>query len=361
MPVVKGKSSIFAKIEGKLKKAIKEHAHDETKLGFVDLPPGLVGVAQLQKLYFKEYGADVKDAKLKGQVFMRGEGVVVEVSKGDKNSVGLSTKLGPRSMCDTGTGESAKTFDDNVTVVLNDFRALGADPDQLEAAADDLSLLEDIAADLVKEGVYFRFRTRQGEATDKYPNPRTFENWLGVIRDYSPPDSSASAIQDDTGSVEERPDVVELEGDADAGQAADETATEGDAEDLDALAEQADGKDKDARKRLTELGLEVGLSKKWIEDVAKDWAAVAERIKEEQASQTDAAALGSDDAQQDEPAAEYEPTKGDAVKYRGPKDKRAVEFEVTAVYKNSKKVDLRDLDTKKRNEKGVAWDKLIVE
>lgn len=336
-----------------MKKAIKRHAKDETKFGFVDLPGGLVGFAQLQKLYFKEY----ETGDNKGQPYMRGEAVVVEITTGDKRNVGLTTKIGPIGICATGKGENAKTFEDNVAKVLNELRKLGADPDQLLAVADDLSLLENITADLVKEGVYTRFKTEKGKATKEYPTPRVFENWLGVVADYSPPDATEGAVEEEAAG-EEKADVVEgAEETTEDPTPDEEQADDEEKDDLDEQAEKADAKDKKAQAVLKKTAVDLGIDADEV-DGADDWAAVAQMIRDKRAEESPNEAAEEPDP---DPVQKYEPTKGDAVKYRGPKDKKAVEFEVTAVYSKSKKVDLKDLDTKKRVEKGVAWDKLVVE
>jgi len=359
MPAVKGKSSLFSKIEQKLKKAVKEHAHDETKLGFVDLPGGLVGIARLTKLYFKEYAADVKDTKLKGQVYLRGEGAIVEVIKGPQNVVGLTTKIGPIPICDSGSKDKPKTLAENVETMLNEFRKLGSDPDTLEAAAEDLSLLEQEAADLVEAGPFFRFKTEEGKVSKEFPNPRIFENWLSTkgLDEYAPPDGSG--VQDDSGTAsEEGPaDVTEEEGTEESGdesEATEDTEAGAEADELDSLAEAADGGDKKAAKKLAEIAKEEGMSAETIEE-ANSWTHLVDQIREARGGET-----GDKEAETEEEETPYEPTKNDTIKYKSPKDKKAQEYDVIAVYAKSKTVDLRDTDTKNVVHKAVPWDKLIV-
>jgi len=88
-----------------------------------------------------------------------------------------------------------------------------------------------------------------------------------------------------------------------------------------------------------------------VEDVAKDFTTIAERIKEKQAEAAEEGGSG-DDAPTDD---EKEPEEGDVVAYKGVKDKKTRDYEVKKVDAKKKTVDLLQIDDGKTKYAGVKW------
>lgn len=382
MPAQTGKSSLFKKLGGRLTSAMKKHAHDDINYGRVDLPGGIRnGVAQLTKCYFKQY----ENGDYKGEYYFRAEAVVVRpkevaLEDGSMKVEGLVTKIGPMPLCNTTTADGKEvSFDENWAKISNELKKLGADADELAEGSDP----EAIAAAIQEAAPYVRFKTETGKKTTKYPNPRVWENWLGVIEDFDP--EAAEDVEDETGTTEPEADVEEEEapkisnGKLKAKSKApkeDEPAededteepdevTEGDA-DLDTLAEAAQGEDDpEAQKKLTDIAVGLGISKKWVSEVAKTWQAVVAKIQEKQ---TEAEAGGDeeveDETQDEEPEAEeaeeeekksYVPKKDDLVRYKGKKDKKPMEYEVISVNAKAKTCELKSIDDGKTKYVGVKF------
>jgi hypothetical protein len=372
MPVQTSKSSLFKKLGSQGVKAIKAHAHDDPKYGRVDLPPNIRnGVAKLTKLYFDTY----KNGDNKGELFLRGEAAVVfpkeaATENGPMYIYGATTSPMPWPCCET-----KKSLDENMETMLSQLKLLGADKDELDAAAEEEGGIEAIAAAIEEAAPYFRFTTDpKYDQNDKKKEKviGTWENWRGIkgpgydLTDYT--EESDDQVDDETGGKGAKADVEEDEKPAKNGKLTAKKKEKepepeaADAEvDLDALAEVADDDDNedstDAKKQLKGIALEAGLSKKWVDDVAKNWTAVAERVKEKQdeasqADQSNGEAEG-EAAADDEPK---EPTEGDIVKYKGAKDKKATEYEVTAVDAKKKTVNLKQIDDGKSKYLGVKFD-----
>lgn len=367
MPAQTGKSSLFKKLGAKLTSAVKKHAHDEINYGRVDLPPGIKGgVARLTKCYFKQY----ENGDNAGEYYLRAEGVVVKpknvlTASGDMKVEGLVTSI-MMPVCATTNSQGKETsLEENVAKMTNELKKLGADADEMAESPENL---EAIAEALQEAGPYFRFSTSAGKATKEYPNPRTWENWNGVIEDFDP--EAADDVDDETGGGEEAADAEEQEAPKASNgkpkavskapkedEPADDDASsdEGDAEDLEALATVADDDahddQADAQKKLTEIAVGLGVSKKWVTDVAKSWIAVVAKIEEKRAEAGDV----EDATEKTEDEEPKEPEEGDVVKYKGAKDKKATEYEVTKVDAKKKTCDLKQIDDGKTKYLGVKF------
>lgn len=373
MPVQTSKSSLFKKLGTKFVKAVKEHAQDDPKYGRIDLPPGIMnGVAKLTKLYFDTY----KTGSNKGGDYLRGEGVVafpkvVMTENGEMNVEGQTTSV-MFACCDKkdSKGKVVKDLDENIAAMLNLLKIMGIDKDELEAAGEEEGGLEAIVEALQEARPYFKFTTSpkyDQNDTKKETVTGVWENWHGVkgLEDYDP--ETSDDVEDETGKGA-KADIEEDEKPAKNGKPTAKKGKEKEPEpeaadeevDLDALAEVADDDDNedstDAQKQLKDIALEAGLSKKWVEDVAKNWTAVAERIKEKQAEagEGEEAAVENEETDKEEEA--KEPTEGDIVKYKGAKDKKATEYEVTAVDAKKKTVNLKQIDDGKSKYLGVKFD-----
>ncbi len=370
MPAVKGKSSLFAKIGDKGKKAIQQTAHEAVSYGRVDLPGGIKsGVALVTKCYFKQY----ENGDDKGEWYLRAEAVVVEpkevkTEQGTMKVEGLTTSV-MLPLCATG-GTKPRDLEENVARVMNELKKLGADPDEIEAVESDEDLFA-IAKAIEEAGVYTKFNTSTGKATKDYPNPRTWENWNGVILDYDP--ASAEEVEDDTekaSDVEEEAPAKPAAGkkptkpvkeEEPEEEAKEEAAEEYKGPDLDALATSADDSDdedtKKSQKTLKEIALKAGIKQAKIDD-ANSWAHVVSMVKKAQGAEEGPA---EEEAEAEEEAAEeeaYIPSKDDIVKYKSKKDKKAMEYEVVAVYKKNETADVKSIDDGKTVYKGVKWSEL---
>lgn len=355
MPVKQGMSPLARKLAA-LDGAVKKHANDPTEMGRVDLPPGIKnGVARVVKCYFGEVAQGKQNA---GELFFRAEAVVVEpeflkVDGRDMKVRGLRTSI-MEMVCDTTTkGTPPKTTSkaEHVANVLNELRKMGVSTNDLEKGAD----LEVVCEQVTQAKPYINFSTSpRYDMNDRTKVTGAWENWNGTegLEDYV--EGGGDGVQDETGGTTD-----------DAGEpTADDMdppppAADADGPDLDSLAERADGGDADAIGELVNLAEAGGI------DTAdgSDWA--------NSASYADAVELikaAGTDAQTEEPEPTFEPEKGKVYSFhpvvkdaKGKETiaKKAVEVQVTAVYKKSETVDLKNLTNPKLVYKGVAWDKLV--
>lgn len=395
---------LAAKYADKGRKAVASHREDETKYqAGMGLPAGIEdGLAQLTKCYFGVYE---KGDGLVGEYYFRAEGTIIEPKSHNGVKVeGRMTSL-MEPMCDTPT-RSRKTIDDHVAWVLNEMRKLGLDTRNLQF--DDL---ETAAAQLQEAAPLFSFRTWAGakdeivqkdgkwfvfnngkQKAGPYSNetalkganpyagqePRVNEVWNGVASDQTPPAANAASdsVQDDTAPADE----------STGGELPD---------DLDALGELADGGSTDAQTKITELARGAGLNDEVVEN-AENWTAAAESVKAAVAKAAgggkggddDLAALGEaadsgDAAAQKKLTAlakakdidpdsietwaevatmladgdgesDWTPTKGQMYLYKPKGAKKAVEYEVTAVFDAKQTANLRNVTTGE-SLKGIPW------
>jgi hypothetical protein len=350
MPKQVVQSALAAKLGQAGAKAVEAHKDDEARVGVAPLPAGIEGgVAQLTMCKFDVY----KEGDLKGEFYFMAMGSVLKPREiGGVGIAGLYTQLGPIPVCDT-PKRTKKTVEEHVDEVLNHLRLLGVDTKEIpteQGPAAVAAWLENAAAALQQSQPTFRFRTWIGTATPQFPTPRVQHSWLGAC-EYEADGTEVPVVQDTTPEA-----VVEDE-------QADDSRTEedqGDAgEDLNALAEKADGGDRDAAEALQDMALKAGIKQKQI-DATKDWAEVAAMVQETPGGSEEAA--GGETAEEEEAEPEpVVPSKGSVYKFKAPKAKKLSECEVLQVMAKAQTVNLRDLDSpgKKTVYKDVPWDKLI--
>lgn len=388
MPTQKVKSGLMAKYGKKLDAAVREHAGDETEYGFVRLPPGIInGVARLSRCYFDVVGKGKQNA---GEYYFRAEGVVIEpeyvLYKGQQVKVaGLQTSIFEMCCDTTNRSKEVTTQEEHIDNILNEFRKLGG-PEFTEGATG--ADLEDLAAQLEEDQPYFRFSTSEGQKSERYPEPKIFENWHGAngLEDYQEPDRASGAVEDEieegdgeapargakapassngrgktpgraaaaprvkTGKpaeAEEEEETEEEEQEEEAGGEGGEEEDEG--TDLTALAEEADGGDRKAQAELTRLAHEAGITKKEVQG-ADDWASVAAEIESRQEAGGEEEGEGEEG--EEEETGEDEPVVPEAEEvwtYK-PLDqktkkrvKRGTDYEVVTVNTKKKTVTLRSL------------------
>lgn len=366
----KGKSSLFAKIENKLKSAVKKHAGDETNYGRIQIPAGIQnGVAKLTKCYFDKY----KTGDYTGEPFFRCEAVVVKPTMlGDLKVAGLTTSIMPIPVCDTKNGKGEVVgVSDHVKDILNEMRKLGADTTGIEDADDMGAALEALAETIQEEGPHFRFSTsrKDGRVDPKTKVKRpdgVWENWNGTkgLENFDPDAEAEDDVQEE--EAEEPVDVEEEEAPKTKGSGKkapppddDETTEASDETDpLDTLALSADDDDdKAAQKELTKIAKQNGLTVKEIEEDANSWTHLVEMIKAKIAG-GDGEESEAEAEEEEEEKKPYVPSKEDIVMYKGPKDKKPMEYEVIAVYKKTSKVDLLNNNDRKTTIKSVPFDQI---
>lgn len=415
----------LAGLGGKLQKALKAHKDEEsTQEDFGNLPAGIEGgIAQIFDCKIDNY----KDGKLKGKPYFSARASVVAPEfftdeHGVKRKIkGLHTKIGPEPLCDTldRKGDKARrTLDDHVNWVLKQLRTLGVDTSEIEED-DDLQA----AIDSVKEDEpYITFRTWRGKATKQFPDPRTNEVWLGLY-DYDEeeededddevedktsrkkkakaeeeePDDDDDDTDDDEDEDEEpvakskkggKKDKKAVKGKEDEDEDTDEADDEEEdeafddgAENLEELAEEADGGDKEAKRKLLDMAADKDVRKvkgmTFADLVEKLEAEDEEDDEEDEEEEEKPKAKGKkgkkkpvddedddeeDESEDDDEESEWEPQEDEAYAYlpddKDPKTgkayKKPIQVMVLKVDKKKKTVDLMDNKTKRKFTK-VKW------
>lgn len=366
------KSGLMAKLGNKIKTAHAAHKDDETVVkGGGDLPPGVNGIAQLVEVKFDKY----KTGEFTGEYYFYAAGICV-IPKKDKDGVptaGLRTNI-MEPMCET-PNKTRKTFDEHYAWVLNELRKLGVETNEL--SSDDL---ESTITMLKESAPFFTFRTWAGKPTKQFPNPQTFHQWGGscdapegydggdaVVEESADEEAAEATEEEEVEEEKSAPKKTVVKGKVVTKPKKEEVEEEpGDTEesvdDLDALAEQADGGDEDAQKALQAAATEAGIEEDAIAAV-ETWAELVGMINE--STQGDGG--GEEEAAEEEAAEEEtaDPAKEEVHGYcpLDPKTKKPVkkpvECEVIKVDKKLKTVDLKNLDNPKTIYKGVKWDKLV--
>lgn len=285
MPAKQGNvGGLLKKYGNRLKQAHEEHKNDETEIGgFSNLPPGIDdGVAQLEDCEFQVIKEGKKNA---GEYQFYASGIVLEPEVHEYEDPPKSKRMkrvktkGLRTfivepLCDTPDKTSRKTVEDHLAWIYNEIRKLGYDTANMEV--DDL----EAAVEALRESKpLFRFRTWRGEPTEQYPNPLTNHQWRGLVEeDYVAPDSSQD-VDNTAASPSPTNKAPTRNGQAGAPPADLEFG------DIDSLIEMAKGDDDDkqvvaARKQLTQMAIDAGATKKWVDEDANDWDEVGDLIKE---------------------------------------------------------------------------------
>lgn len=316
MPVQKSVSPVGSIVK-KLSGSFNKHKADETKLGGGNLPGGIRGgIAEFTGGKLDVY----KSGTNKDKPYMSLVGVV----KAPAAYAGMQTRCRV-DLFAKGQGERAKTEDEMVGIALNELRKLGIDTKALSPED-----WQDAMDSKAKEGVVFRFETVTAKkSTDprfKDREPAVYENWNGAIESYvESSEATEAAVVDET---EHEPDANQEEPDT----------TEDGEVDWAAVGEAAEAGDDDAKTQITQAAIDQGIQEE-VEG-ADNWIEAA-------------ALLGGGVA---EPQAEQVPEKGETVKYKPPKARKAIECEVMAVFEGKKTVNLKD--EKGTSYKGIAWGEL---
>lgn len=303
--------NLLGNLGDKLKKALKSHKDEETvSEDFSGLPAGIdSGVARIVEdgLKIGQY----KTGPLKGKAYFMGMASVIMpktfvTEDGVKvKTEGRFTQIGPEPLCDTldRKGEKARrTIDDHVDWILKQLRTIGRDTSDI----DDEDSLQEALDELNEEKPYIIFRTWKGKATKEFPNPRTNHQWVGLydeedledddedvedetpvnkkkskkVEDEEPEDDEDEVDEDDTEDEEVEEVSVKKKGkgkektEVKGGKKPpkppkkvaveeedDEEAFDDGAVNLDELAEEADGGDKKAAKKLNELAADKGVKR----------------------------------------------------------------------------------------------------
>jgi len=392
--------SLLARLAERGRQAAKAVKDQPVDWGERRLPPGIEGgVAKVVKCYFSEY----KEGEDKGKVFFRVEARIVEPKQFagqtlEGDMIQLMEPLEPRAKPRgkrTTFEHHYKYIRDHLVMLLAKDRN-GAVP---QFGFDDLEV---VAAQVVREAPYVRFRTWAGQkqvivqkagkwwcqnedgtnpigpyATEaaarekhKYAGrePLTNTTWEGrcEYNGQAAPGAALNYTDPNAGGGEESSspeaggtDAVsfnEFEGDGSAAAAAPE-------EELDQLATLADGGDEDSGTRLRELAEAAGVSDTDITG-APSWGAVIEMVR----------VVGSsgDEVERSVEEEESKPAVGDVYGFLriDPKTKKPVvdpktkkpakpvEVEVKEVNEKNQTVAVVDLSTKTKY-LGVRWDALL--
>lgn len=347
MPAKTKVTNLTAKYGAEGAKAVANHAKDEIKTGFVQLPPGINGIARLQEFYFAEYEKDQESWGIKkGDVFLRGVGVVVEPETHAGMKVkGMKTYI-KLPYCAT----KKATMDENVEQVMQEVRKLTGEKTEINQ-----DNLPSVAEVLEKAQPYFRFSTSERKAQADSLDGKVkagqvtgvWENWNGTkgLESYAPPtgmkDKTGTAAPPSTNGTSASHQQSATPPDDNAG---------GDTDELSELAEAAINDDA-AENKLRAIAKEAGVPDEFV-DAAKSWDQVVEAIREKQAE----GGGGDDDSGGD--ADEYEPAKGDEVLYKPKGARKSVKCKVVSVQFKAQTVELVTADKSKTKYEAVPWDKV---
>lgn len=215
MPPVSSKAKAPSKfvqdMGAKGAEAVAKHAGDETRIGFINLPPGIdYGVAQLTQCYAAQYDSGTN----KDKWYVRMVGNVMEPTEatslqGGKMRVrGLQTTL-KVDLFDLKKRDGTvwSDFDRQVDTLMNELRKLGGKDFTKDATLEDV---ESLCEQLVAAAPYFAFSTSPRIAQEDDPQKGikkgqvtgAWENWHGSegLEDYSPEEVQA-VVKDNTGPV----------------------------------------------------------------------------------------------------------------------------------------------------------------
>lgn len=417
-------------------RSIASHAGDKTeeKREIVNLPGGITGgIAQLIEMKFGTY----KSGPNKDKRFWLAAGIVVSPAKavntvktwdaslnGGKGAVRVvssneMTVMGARTqimipLCDTKNSQGeVTTADEHVSQMLNEIRLVGG-PECTDGVEDEAGL-EELFVTLKEAAPHFRFGTRSGEPTAKYPTPNVFETWYGGrgLENYVPevppemgmrstPPASANGQSNGTSakppakSPATDPKRMAAQAPEPEEEAPEEVTEEAASEEmvgelpgpneLDELFEAAAGEGDeaaDAQQRLLEVGEAIGVDSDTI-NTAKSWdhvrklfdaAMPAENDGEEGEAKTADEEPAEEEAVEEEEQS-YVPKKGDKVKYQelgkdgkpatflknGKKFRKApVECKVEAVDAKKGTATLKQVKDGKTLYKAVPFEELMTE
>lgn len=356
---------LLSKLQGG-KSLFEKHKDDETvQINSGDLPPGIEGgIAELTTLKIGEY----QKGDNQGELYFQARGVVVYPIYHDGIKIAGRQTMIMEPLHET-EGRTRETVEDHFEWMLNMLRLLGMDTKTMSFENME-ELMEKYAT---HADVKFEFRTWIAEATERYPNPRTQQQWIGMVEEENLPkdfyeatqgeaeveDNTAPNEEEETQQEEEpapaptkpKPKAKKPDPEPKAEEAADEISST----DIAALADMADEGDEEAQKALQEMALAAGIDQEAI-DGAESWEAVGTELNKLRNDQAEAADGG------DKPS----PKRGEVYQYypigkNGKPLTKAVECEVVKVDDKAETVELKNLTNPKISYKDVAWGKLIAE
>jgi len=329
MPKKTSKSSLASKLGNAGRTAFEEgKSNTTTYTGGSDLPAGIEGgIAELVDCKFGEF----QTGHNQGEPFFYAAGIVVSPKVHNGIPItGLRTQIGPEPICDTPKSfGKKKTMEDHLNWVLNELRKLGIDTSDIE-----LDDLDEVVAALKKIGPRFRFRTWQGEANERFPNPRVQHDWRGMCE-------TVEETEED-GGVDDQTEELPPHGDP----------PPDDEVPFNDIASDADGGDAEAIKKLTKFALENGVTQDQI-DEAENWEDVAALAQKEEEEEEE-----SEEESESTDVENWEPKKEEVYKYKPPRARKLVECEVTAVFAGKQTVNLKNLADHKIY-KSINWDALV--
>lgn len=391
MPARQGNvGGLVGKLGRRLQEAHEEHKNDVTELrDSGNLPPGIEdGVARLEDCEFQVIKEGKKNA---GEYQFYASGIVVEPFEHTFEDPPDSGKYrtikveGKRTfivepMCDTSESKpnsKRKTVSDHLAFVYDIYRILGYDTSSM-----DYTDLEAVAEALRANKPYFIFRTWRGKATEQFPNPLVNHDWMRPVEDgYAPPenaeevDNTAPPVPSRNGSAstptaKSTPAPSRPASKAPSASKAPPTSEPASnepepnmefAQDLDALAEMAKGKDgveevEDARNKLSELAIEAGKTEEEV-DNADSWEEVVEWIREAEGNTEP-------EGEEEEEEPETLPKLKEVWKTRltdpktKVKSKKLTQVEIVKVDADKEVVDVKNLVDKKIY-KGIPFAELV--
>lgn len=361
--------------------AVKKAAGKEPKVSGGFLPGGINGgIAQYKTAVFSTIEKGKPDA---GSQVVTIKGIVVSPeSVAGQRIKGKPANMQIRFVATKGGSEGGRKWEgrsiqDRIDQFLDVLKLL-TDSKMEGMNWDDVP---EILETLEEEQPYFTFDTWQGQATKKYPNPRTSLKITGLAEDFqeeeadevdeSPADDDpleeAEEDEEDTEEgeegEEEDTEETEEEGEDEEGEEDGDEASEGDdeedsedeggdeeeepSEDWPAVGKLADKKNRAAQTKLTKKADTMGLDT----NDYKSWSLLAKAIVEAEDSSDDEGEGGEDE---DEATP---PSKGDKVKFKPKGSKVAVPASVIKVIPSKETVDLKALKGGKIY-KAVPWSSL---
>jgi hypothetical protein len=346
MPAKETTSSILAQLGKRAQEAHNKHKGDTIRDDeFAKVPPGIInGVAQL---------VDAKVANLKtgnnaGQPCFFARAIclspeTVLTKEGQRlKAQGLNTQIREELFETKNSKGVVTTFDAHWDEFYNHLRKLGVDTDSIQRAED---IETQVLPALIKAAPCFQFRTTRSEPTKEYPDPRTFENWGGLV----PPD----IINTETNGQQQQDSTLDAEATSNNDSAGEAAATGDEEMSLEELGTAADNKDEASIDELERRAEAAGISKEVVNS-AKSWADVVRLILKHETGDTE---------EETTAEVEWSPSVEEVYRYRpiDPKTKKAgkaVECQVTAVDIKNKTLTLKNLANAKLVYKNVKWDAL---
>lgn len=192
MPAKTLPADFFSKYGDQIALALRQTQSEPAKpKGFVNLPAGVTGIAQVVECYF---GTREKEDGGGGDFWRCAAKVVAPLYHGANGSQIPIAGLITSAVVNIDPNNVATSFGEiqNYLKLLAGDKALAGLPREVEKMGPFLAALSDAIA---KKGPYTRFSTRLGKPTPQYPQPRVWEDWQGSagLEGYKPAQAQAAA------------------------------------------------------------------------------------------------------------------------------------------------------------------------